>query len=235
VRAFAAGFAVPVRYVFEPSQGLSHARNRGIREAAGGIAAFTDDDCIVDGAWIGSIVRAFGENPDVAIVGGRVDLFAPDDRPVSIRPLGERLRYAAVGDVFSHVMGCNMAIRRSLVDRIGWFDPALGGTSGVTADDIDFIYRALRRGVGVMFVPEIRVRHDHGRRTEESVRALARTYARGRGAFYCKHALRDRAVFREAYWEVRQCLAEAGGAARLRDLASGARHVVLTRAGLARR
>src|SRR6266852_75843 len=39
------------RYLFEPNQGLSHARNAGIAEARGEIIAFTDDDVTVDPVW----------------------------------------------------------------------------------------------------------------------------------------------------------------------------------------
>ena len=35
---------IPIVYVFEPRQGLSHARNRGIKETRGSIIAFIDDD-----------------------------------------------------------------------------------------------------------------------------------------------------------------------------------------------
>lgn len=230
VAGFARGCPVPVRYVLEESQGLSFARNAGIRAARGDIAAFTDDDCVVAPDWAARILQAFADNPDVAVAGGRVDLHAPDDRPVSIRPLDRVVRYRTAADVFGHIMGCNMAVRRHLVAPIGWFDPAVGGAAGVVADDVDFIYRALRRGHGVLFDPAIRVRHDHGRRTDAAVAAVARAYVRGRGAFYCKHALRDPAVLREAYWEARKSLGSGG----LRDLAAGALHLVLARARLAR-
>ncbi|MGE0745169.1 MAG: glycosyltransferase family 2 protein [Rhodospirillales bacterium] len=233
VAGFARGCPVPVRYVVETAQGLSFARNAGIRAARGEIAAFTDDDCLVDPEWPAAILRAFAADPGVAVVGGRVDLYAPVDRPVSIRPFDRAVRYRSVADVFGLIMGCNMAVRRTAVASIGGFDPAVGGTAGVVADDVDFIYRALRRDLGVLFDPAIRVRHDHGRRTDAAVAALARIYARGRGAFYCKHALRDGAVLREAYWEVRKNLDRAG-AGRLRDLAAGALHILLTRARLSR-
>ena len=36
-----------VRYCFEPQQGLSHAPNRGWREARGDVVIYLDDDCIV--------------------------------------------------------------------------------------------------------------------------------------------------------------------------------------------
>jgi glycosyltransferase involved in cell wall biosynthesis len=58
-----------IRYVFEEKRGLSHARNRGIKEARGEIIAFTDDDVIVDKYWIQNIGKAFKEY-DVACVGG---------------------------------------------------------------------------------------------------------------------------------------------------------------------
>src|SRR5919109_2420377 len=46
-----------VKYVIERHQGISHARNMGIREARGHIIAFTDDDCIVDRYWITAISK----------------------------------------------------------------------------------------------------------------------------------------------------------------------------------
>lgn len=40
------------RYLFEPRQGLSHARNTGIREAQGDVLVFTDDDVTVAPNWL---------------------------------------------------------------------------------------------------------------------------------------------------------------------------------------
>ena len=37
---------LPCRYVFEPVQGLSHARNRGAREAAAPYVTYLDDDAV---------------------------------------------------------------------------------------------------------------------------------------------------------------------------------------------
>ena len=60
------------KYVFEEKEGISHARNRGVREAKGEIIAFTDDDVIVDKYWIQNICKAFEENSDVVCVGGKI-------------------------------------------------------------------------------------------------------------------------------------------------------------------
>jgi glycosyltransferase involved in cell wall biosynthesis len=48
-----------LRYVFEPKQGLSYARNRGIKESEGEIIAFTEDDAIVDKEWLSNIYSTF--------------------------------------------------------------------------------------------------------------------------------------------------------------------------------
>ncbi|HEY1482576.1 MAG TPA: glycosyltransferase, partial [Candidatus Acidoferrum sp.] len=41
-----------IRYLFEPRQGLSNARNAAIREARGEVIAFMDDDVTVDPYWL---------------------------------------------------------------------------------------------------------------------------------------------------------------------------------------
>ena len=51
--------SIPVRYVQEEKQGLSHARNRGITESKGRYVAFTDDDAIADERWVSSIYETF--------------------------------------------------------------------------------------------------------------------------------------------------------------------------------
>jgi glycosyltransferase involved in cell wall biosynthesis len=52
VKEFKKNSKVPVKYVKEEKQGLSHARNRGIRESKGRHIAFIDDDALADCNWI---------------------------------------------------------------------------------------------------------------------------------------------------------------------------------------
>jgi len=233
--------ARPIRYVFERAQGLSFARNRGLQAAKGSIIAFTDDDCVVDPGWIAALWDEFAADPGVAIVGGRVDLYTPEDLPVSIRPIAERVRYTNATQIYGLAMGCNLAVRRGVAERIGGFDPAFGGSRGVVADDIEFIYRALKQGLGIVFTPVARVLHNHGRRTDSELRSLGRSYVRGRGAFFCKYLLRaDPTIARHAWWEVRARHGHAPSTSRLSRLetlgalASGALHFVLVRSGLVR-
>src|SRR5207249_4997559 len=58
-----------VRHLFEPQQGLSFARNAGIREARAPLIAFIDDDVRAEPDWVAAIVRAFRDQPDADMVG----------------------------------------------------------------------------------------------------------------------------------------------------------------------
>ena len=50
---------LPLRRLFEPNHGLSHARNLAVSEARGDYILWTDDDTLVDPNWIKEYVEAF--------------------------------------------------------------------------------------------------------------------------------------------------------------------------------
>ncbi len=52
------------RYCYEPNQGLSFARNRGITEARGEILVFTDDDVCPEPEWLQRIVDQVTDSAD---------------------------------------------------------------------------------------------------------------------------------------------------------------------------
>ena len=58
-----------LRYLREPSPGLSAARHRGAAEARGDLLTFLDDDVEVSATWLPTIQQAF-DDPAVAMVGG---------------------------------------------------------------------------------------------------------------------------------------------------------------------
>jgi glycosyltransferase involved in cell wall biosynthesis len=200
VAAFARHAPIPVRYVVERRPGLSSARNAGIRAAHGDVLAFTDDDCLVDAQWVNRIETEFRADPSLAIVGGRVELHDPRDRPVSVRTQPERALVQSLHDIVAFMIGCNMSCRRRVFADIGDFDVRFGaGATIPSAEDWDFLYRAHKAGARIVFAPTVLVFHDHGRRTDAEVERLRRAYAIGRWAFYCKHTARfDRGVVRMA-------------------------------------
>ena len=200
VRARADGLSL--RYLFGPRPGLSTARNRGIAAASGALVAFTDDDCNVDRDWMQAIVDAFASRPKLAILGGMVVPASEGDRAVSLRMQAEARTIESADAILATMSGCNMAFRRGVFERVGLFDPAFGkGRRIGSAEDLDLMYRALRRECSILYLPHVVVRHAHGRDSATAIAEVHREYVRGRGAFYWKH-ITDREIARMAYWEI---------------------------------
>ena len=195
------------RYLFEPQQGKSFALNAGIAQAKGKLIATTDDDCIVDSQWLTSIWREFDSDPDLAAVGGRVELYNRLDTPMTVRLSKQRMGVFSISfeACSPPIIGCNMAFKREAFNSIGDFDQKLGPGSkhALVSEDMDWIYRACKRAFKVVYSPDLVVYHNHGRRTDSDWEITCRNYARGRGGFYCKHILTgDREILRLAYWEI---------------------------------
>jgi hypothetical protein len=73
------------------------------------------------------------------------------------------------------LFSASLAMRRDLFERLGGFDERLA-----VREDTDLVRRARQLGRSAVYVPDIRVRHDHRR---ETFRALLRyQYANGLGA-----------------------------------------------------
>lgn len=191
------------KYTLERRQGKSLSLNTGISEASGDVLVFTDDDCIPDPHWLATIAQEFASDPDLAVIGGRVELYDKQDRPVSIRTGTERTLISTTDDLFLRLIGCNMAIHRKVFEVVSEFDPYLGpGTKLPAMEDLDFLYRVFQKKLKIVYSPDVLVYHNHGRTTDAQIQALNRCYVVGRGAFYCKHILAgDRNVLKMAYWE----------------------------------
>ena len=163
----AARAKIDIRGVFEPELGLDAARNRGVREAAGEIIAFLDDDARARSDWAAAVLEAFGRH-DAPIIGGRVDLdweVPPPDWFSDVL-----LRYLIHCDYGPEVVpvtsppwlyGTNVAVRKSLFPEIGLFrlDLDRKGESLMGGGDTEFFKRAHARGHRLLYVPALQVRH----------------------------------------------------------------------------
>lgn len=209
----------PVVVTTEPRQGLSAARNAGVRAARGELLAFVDDDCLVEHAWMRALTTAHDASPAPDLVGGRVDLDDPADAAVAIRPFDDAVEIEDFGTLCARLIGCNFSVSAASLRAVGEFDERLGaGTGAHAAEDFDLFYRLLRAGKRLRYDPAIRVRHAHGRRDPAEVAALRKGYVRGAGALYAKHLFSgDTDLLRRFYWDLR-ALSSAGA---LRDLLVG--------------
>lgn len=169
VHDFKRSSKLPLRYVWEGTQGLSRARNTGIKEARGEIVAFTDDDVTVDPHWLACIRTAF-EQYDCLGVGGKILPVWPCSKPSWLETDGKyRLMDVIVkldcGDEVAEMKhppyGANMAFRKLAFHKYGAFRPDLDrvGHGLLSGGDTEFGRRLLRGGERVVYEPKAIVFH----------------------------------------------------------------------------
>lgn len=152
-----------LRIVDEPNQGLSYARNRGIRESVGEYIAIIDDDEHIAEDFVAAYIRLFDDVPEAVAAGGPIVAEYPTGRPrwmscYTERPIantmyfGEEVREFPKGRVPG---GGNMALRRSAIRRYGVFDTSLGysGESLIGGEECDLFERLQIADAKYYYVP----------------------------------------------------------------------------------
>ena len=161
---------LPVRRIFEKTQGLSNARNAGARAARGDYILWTDDDVIVGPEWLAAYCAAFNQRPDAAIFGGPV--YPAFEEPI---PHWLKCGWRVVPSAFAGIdfgpsplplstskipFGANFALRRA-EQLHHLFDPKLGASPGgrYYAEETTVMLEMLEQGAEGWWVPEAPVRH----------------------------------------------------------------------------
>lgn len=170
VEAFAAAHPdLQLRYVFESNQGLSYARNRGIEEAKGEIIAFVDDDERIVEEFVSAYVELFASHPDAMSAGGKIVAEYPTGRPrwmskYAEQPIANPMDFGKSIKPFPKGRipgGGNMAMRRSVFDKIGQFDTSLGRTGKqlIGGEESDLFERIEAAGMACYYVPRAVMYH----------------------------------------------------------------------------
>lgn len=115
---------------FEEFQGLSYARNRGLKESNGNYIAYVDDDSRIDENYIENLfqlLRKFSDTIDC--YGGPILPFYTTPKPdwfedsYEIRRLRPNPGFQIKGQTFS---GSNMIWKKSVLMELGGFNPQFG-------------------------------------------------------------------------------------------------------------
>lgn len=168
IRRYARILAPRLRTVFESRQGLSHARNRALKEAKGEIVCFTDDDVKVDSGWLEAVSAAFIKY-SAAVVGGRSYLIypTPTGRPVwlpaKMETLLSRLDYGdkVLVNTDKDLFGLNFSVLKEIALEIGGLNTSFGrnGRSLLCGEEKDLLDRIRDAGGIAVYEPNAVVGH----------------------------------------------------------------------------
>jgi GT2 family glycosyltransferase len=167
-----------VDYVPSRRIGRSAGLNTGIDRVATRYFAITDDDCPVARDWMACMGERLRRHDDAIVTGRAVAREGEVQLAVVTSGVESIQRRPALK--FDCMTGANLGMSTDIARRIGPFaeDPSMR-----TAEDAEFAYRALRRGVPIVYAPELVVEH-LGWRDEAAREDQYRDYARSHGGFY---------------------------------------------------
>ncbi len=163
------------------------ARNLGIQRSTGNFVFFVDQDCVVPHDWIARLSRFFMDT-HVGAVGGSVGVRNPCNLS------GMSLYFL---EFFKHIprrsgratpvgflLGCNLAVRRNVLERVRFPEQTLG-------EDVLFSAAVRAEGFELVFVPDVVVGHWNRSGWKEF---FYYNWKMGKAAAACQLQLRTRLV-----------------------------------------
>lgn len=158
-------------YLYEPRLGLSLARNCGANHSQSEILAYLDDDAIATPHWLSTLQKAYQENEQLAIAGGKIILRWPDDVKIpqwlSLEMMGALGHYdlgtepLQISQPGLTPRGLNYSLRRCFLEQVGGFNQSLGrmGTQLLSNEELYMTELALQQGLTVAYLPDALVYH----------------------------------------------------------------------------
>lgn len=160
---------VNFRYFVETNQGLSFARNRGIKESRGETLLFLDDDSYIQQNYLKNLQRQLNDHPEADAFGGKIDpIFESGEVPkwlskwnyswVSAIDMGEKVCQFK-GKAFP--IGANMGIRKAMLEKTGAFNTQLGRSKKnlMGGEEKDLFERIRQQDGNIYYFPDVMVHH----------------------------------------------------------------------------
>lgn len=196
------GLPVPLHFVEEPERGISHARNRAVREAlewGAELVAFIDDDDLPTPEWLARLLAGARESGADLVFGAwrwpAEQALEPWQRDIKFfRPKDfhqpNRFGLPAAAGTY------NVAIRRALLERMAgegpWFRPEFALAGG---GDTDFFVRAHASGASHVMISDSLVLRRWSAERTTFAGVLRRSFRMGNNG-----AMQDREVLDARRW-----------------------------------
>ncbi len=178
-----------VRTIRVEHKGLAAARNAGVDAASSEceIVAFIDADARADRDWLYHLVETIKRRDAAAAAGPN---FAPDSRSARAAAMaaapGLPREVRAGDDRLAQLCGCNMAITKAALRKVGGFDPMFTAAG----DDVDLSWRLAASAETLVYAPGAVVIHER-RATLPAYLRQQRGYGAGEGLLFRKYPLRS--------------------------------------------
>lgn len=157
------------RYFLETNQGLSYARNCGIRNAQGDLLAYVDDDATVNPEYLRTYSDFFTHHPEAVAAGGPILPVYETEEP---EWMTHYTRQLITGKLFlgnnqrefprgAFPGGGNACYRKSVFDTVGLFNVELGrkGNSLIGAEEKDLFDKMTTHGMHFYYLPNAILYH----------------------------------------------------------------------------
>lgn len=169
VSEFQRGFPHPLHYIVETVQGLSPAVNAGIRAGKAALIGMLNDDEEVDTHWYEVIHRIFTTS-DYSFLGGPyIPRWGGEKPDWVLQELGSIVGWVEAGDqpreygpgFHGNLNGGNAVVKRSVFDKIGLYNTALGRTDKglLSCEDEEMFERLLAGGFRGLYSPDLIILH----------------------------------------------------------------------------
>jgi glycosyltransferase involved in cell wall biosynthesis len=150
----------------ERRQGLTPARQTGVRESEADWIAFVDDDCRVAPNWVSEAIGFAASRPEAGGFGGRVrpdwGRTPPDHLPrhawlFAAQDHGDEVRG------IDSLVGAGIVLNRRALGEAGWTtEPYLADRTGLghlSGGDVEICFRLTATGRPLWYVPSLRIDH----------------------------------------------------------------------------
>ena len=182
--------SVTMRHILETNQGISHARNRGVKEAAGEYIVFIDDDETIDTFYLEKLNGYINTYPEIELGATPVLPVYETEEPKWMSHYTKRLitgyyhkgNKVKLVDAGDYPGTGHAIIKKELFGRFGDFNTDLGrkGGSLMGAEDKDMFLRLIENNIKCYYLPDIPIYHHipAGKLTDDFFQRL--TYSIGK-------------------------------------------------------
>ena len=151
------------KYFLETQQGLPSARNRGIKESAGKLIVFIDDDAEVAENYLEEAIIFFKTHTNISAMGGKIiPVYETGKEPewlsknlwrmFAITDYGNKIKKYPIT---KYPPGCSMAFRKEVFNTIGVFDTGLH----MRCDDKYIFQRLKAHNKSFLYYPKFVLKH----------------------------------------------------------------------------